>query len=141
MAAYERHISLCDSHISNETHLQETSVISGRPRRDDLQSRHTSVPRGEILRMLRTDTSSGTVRPTEHNRTRDVSTGHVVGLCGAVDDVVDGLHGKVPGHEFTHGTETGQGGTDGETGETHLGDRSVDDSSLSELVEQTLGDL
>lgn len=91
--------------------------------------------------MLGTNTSSGTVRSTEHDRTRDVSTRHVVGLRSTVDDVVDGLHGKVPGHEFTNGTKTGQGGTDGETGETHLGDRSVDDSTLSELVEQTLRDL
>lgn len=123
------------------THLQQTSVVSCRPRRDDLETGNTSVPRSVILRMLSTNTSSGTVRPTEHDRTRNVSTRHVVGLSGTVDDVVDGLHGKVPGHEFTDGTQAGEGGTDGETGETHFSDRGVDDSALSKLVEQTLGDL
>lgn len=37
--------------------------------------------------------------------------------------------------------ETGEGGTDGETGETRLGDGRVNDSLLAEAVEQALGDL
>ena len=35
----------------------------------------------------------------------------------------------------------GDGGADGQTGETRLGDGTVDDSLLAEAVEQTLGDL
>ena len=91
--------------------------------------------------MLSSDSGRSTVRSTEHNRTRHVSSRHVVRLSGTVDDVVDGLHGKVPGHEFTDGTQPGEGGTDGETGETHFSDGRVDDSAFSKLVEQTLGDL
>ena len=125
----------------NRAHLQQTSVVGSRPRRDNLETGNASVPRSVVLRMLRRDTGGGTVRPTEHDRTRHVSTGHVVRLSGTVDDVVDSLHGKVPGHEFTDRTQTGEGGTDGETGETHFGDGSVDDSAFSKLVEQTLGDL
>lgn len=37
--------------------------------------------------------------------------------------------------------ETGEGGTDGKTGETRLGDGRVDNSLLAEAVEQALGDL
>jgi hypothetical protein len=37
--------------------------------------------------------------------------------------------------------EAGEGSTDGETGETRLGDGRVDDSLLAEAVEQALGDL
>jgi len=37
--------------------------------------------------------------------------------------------------------ETSEGGTDSETGETRLGDGRVDDSLLTEAVEQALGDL
>lgn len=57
--------------------------------------------------------------------------------------------------EFTNGSQAGKSGTDGETGETRLGDGGlsrlddsreeektyVDDTILSEFVEQTLGDL
>lgn len=39
------------------------------------------------------------------------------------------------------GVEAGEGGTDGETGETRLGDGRVDNSLLAEAVEQALGDL
>jgi hypothetical protein len=37
--------------------------------------------------------------------------------------------------------EAGEGSTDGETGETRLGDGRVDNSLLAEAVEQALGDL
>lgn len=40
-----------------------------------------------------------------------------------------------------NGVKTGEGGADGQTGETRLGDGTVDDSLLAEAVEQTLGDL
>jgi hypothetical protein len=84
--------------------------------------------------MLSTDTGSGTVRATENNRTGDVTARHVVCLSGTVDDVIDGLHGKVPGHEFTDGSQTRESSTDGETSESHFRDRGVDNSALSELV-------
>jgi hypothetical protein len=80
-------------------------------------------------------------------------------------------HGKVPSHfdrqrgdaatwtrltEFTNGPQASKGGTDSETGETRLGNGGlqlsehaewnpdsthVDNTFLSELVKQTLGDL
>jgi hypothetical protein len=39
------------------------------------------------------------------------------------------------------GVETGEGSTDGKTGETRLGDGRVDNSLLAEAVEQAFGDL
>ena len=40
-----------------------------------------------------------------------------------------------------HGSETCEGGADGETGETHLGDGRVDDSLLAKLVQKAFRDL
>jgi hypothetical protein len=80
------------------THLQQTPTIRSAPRTDDLQTRNTSVPSGVILTVLSTDTGGGAVRTTEDDGTRDVSSRHVVGLSSRVDDLVDSLHGKVPGH-------------------------------------------
>lgn len=42
----------------------------------------------------------------------------------------------------THdGVQASERGTDGQTGETRLGDGGVDDPLLAEAVEETLGDL
>ena len=50
--------------------------------------------------MLSTDTSSETVGTTEGDVAGLDTTGHVVGLCGGVDNLVNGLHGEVEGHEL-----------------------------------------
>lgn len=50
--------------------------------------------------MLSTDTGRETVGTTERNVAGLDATGHVVGLCGRVDDLVNGLHGEVEGHEL-----------------------------------------
>ena len=80
-------------------------------------------------------------------------------LAGRVDDLVDGLHGKVESHEFTstqveislaavstclddvHWSETSQSSASCNTREAHLGDRCVDDTFLTELVQQTFCNL
>lgn len=51
------------------------------------------------------------------------------------------LHGKVEGHELTDGLKTAHGGTDGETGEAHLGDRRINDTLGAKLVKEALGHL
>ncbi len=78
--------------------LQQTLVVGSGPWGNNFQSWDRSVPSAEVLRVLSTDTGSGTVRTSESDGTRDVSTGHVVGLSSRVDDLVDRLHGEVPGH-------------------------------------------
>ena len=55
--------------------------------------------------------------------------------------MIDGLHGEVPRHEFNNGSKAEETGADTNTGEASLSDRSVPDSSFTELVEHTLGDL
>lgn len=80
-------------------------------------------------------------------------------LAGGIDDLVDGLHGKVESHELAstqvevsslaastrlrdvHWSEASQSSTSRNTREPHLGDRCVDDTLLTELVQQTFGDL
>ena len=50
--------------------------------------------------MLRSDTSSETVRPTEGDITGLNSTGHIMCFGGRVDDLVNGLHREVKGHKL-----------------------------------------
>lgn len=50
--------------------------------------------------MLGTDTGCETVGATEGDVAGLDTAGHVVGLCGGVDDLVNGLHGEVEGHEL-----------------------------------------
>jgi hypothetical protein len=84
--------------------------------------------------MLGGDTGGETVGAAEGDVARLDTTGHVVGLGGGVDDLVDGLHGEVEGHELADRVETGQGGADGQTGETGFRDGTVDDPLLAEAV-------
>ena len=56
--------------------------------------------------MLGADASRGAVGPPEDDGHRLAAGGHVVGLGRGVDDLVDGLHGEVEGHELTDGPET-----------------------------------
>ena len=83
------------------THLQQTLTVFCRPWRDDLQARDLSVPGSVVLRVLGRDTSGRAVRPTENDRTGDITTGHVVRLARRVDNLVNGLHSEVESHEFT----------------------------------------
>lgn len=82
------------------TDLQETLAILSTPWADNLESRDGAVPGSVILRVLSTHTHGGTVRATEHNRARNVSTRHVVCLSGGVDNLVNSLHSEVHGHEL-----------------------------------------
>ena len=50
--------------------------------------------------------------------------------------MVDGLHGKVEGHELDHRTQTRKGRADAETGKAMLRDRRIDHAALAELLQQ-----
>ena len=50
--------------------------------------------------MLCCDTGSETIGTSESDVTRLYSARHVMSFRGGVDDLVDGLHGEVEGHEF-----------------------------------------
>jgi hypothetical protein len=121
--------------------LQQTLGVLGRVRRNDLKTGDRAVPGGVILGVLSSDTRGETVGTTESDVARLNTTGHVVGLGGGVDDLVNGLHGEVEGHELADGVKTSEGGTDSQTAETRLGDGRVDNTLLAESVKQTFGDL
>ena len=84
-------------------YLEQTLAILGTPRADDLQARDLAVPRGVVLRVLGGDTGGGTIGTTEDDGTGQDTARHVVGLRRGVDDLVNGLHGKVEGHELATG--------------------------------------
>jgi len=50
--------------------------------------------------VLSGDTGCETVGTTESDVAGLDTARHVVSLCGRVDDLIDGLHGEVEGHEF-----------------------------------------
>lgn len=68
-----------------------------------------NAPGSEALRVLGGDAGRGAVGSPEDDGHRLQTGGHVVGLGGRVDDLVDGLHGEVEGHELTDGSQTGLG--------------------------------
>ena len=121
--------------------LEQTLGVLGRVGRNDLKTGDGTVPRGVVLGVLGSNTGGETVGTTEGDVAGLDTTGHVVSLGGGVDDLVNGLHGEVEGHELADGVETSEGGTDGQTAETGLGDGRVDDTLVTETVEQAFGDL
>jgi hypothetical protein len=124
-----------------DSSLQQTLGILGRVRRNDLKTRDRAVPGRVVLGVLSSDTCGEAVGATESDVARLDTTGHVVSLSGGVDDLVNGLHGEVEGHELANGVETSKGGTHGQTAETGLGNGRVDDTLVAEAVKQTFGDL
>src|SRR3546814_13489987 len=87
------------------------------------RSRNVRVPRGIALRVLRGHARRGAVRPAEHDRRGHLTAGHVMGLGGGVDDLVDRLHGEVEGHELDDGPEAVHRRADAEAGGAVRGDR------------------
>lgn len=89
--------------VPAERHSDQTSA-----RPDRIQPTDPSgPPGGEALRVLGGDPGRGAIGPPEDDGHRLQPGGHVVGLGGGVDDLVDGLHGEVKGHELTDGPEAG----------------------------------
>ncbi len=87
--------------------FQKAPSILGAPGTDHLQTGTVSIPGSEALGVLSRHTGRRTIRPTEHNRDGLPAGRHVVGLGGGVDDLIDGLHGEVEGHELTDWPQTG----------------------------------
>lgn len=116
--------------------LHHTLGVLSTVRHEDLETGHGAVPGAEALGVLGTDTGSSTVGSTEDNRHVAGTGSHVKLLGGRVNNLIDGLHGKVEGHELDDRAKTLVGGTGGKTGETHLSDRGVNDTGeLAALVE------
>jgi len=124
-----------------DSSLEQTLGILSAPRGDNLQTGNAAVPGGVILGVLGGDTGSETVGTAESDVARLNTTGHVVSLSGGVDNLIDGLHGEVEGHELANGVQTSESSTNGDTTEAGLCDGGIDNPLGAEAVEQTLGHL
>ena len=85
--------------------LEQTLRVGGEIRRDHLQSRNVRIPRRIVLTVLRGDAGGRAVWSAEHDRATHLTAGHVARLCRGIDDLVDRLHGEIPGHEFDDGPQ------------------------------------
>lgn len=121
--------------------FKQTLRVLGRVRCHNLQTGDRAVPCAVVLRVLGADTSGEAIGTAESDVTRLDTTGHVVGLCGGVNDLVDGLHGEVEGHELADGVEACKGGTNGEACKPGFRDGRVNNALLAEAVQETFGDL
>eukprot|EP00053_Salpingoeca_punica_P008562 m.76658 g.76658 ORF g.76658 m.76658 type:complete len:418 (+) comp14651_c0_seq1:227-1480(+) len=121
--------------------LEQANGVLRRVGRDDLEARAVGVPRAEALRVLGTDAGRRAVGAAEDDGAGEHAVGHVVGLGGRVDHVVDGLHGEVEGHELADRAEAGHGCADGHASETHLRDGRVDHSVATKRLQQAAADL
>ncbi len=121
--------------------LEQALGIGRRVGRDHLEARAVAVPGAVFLAVLGADPGGGAIRPAEHDRAAELAAGHVEGLGRRVDDVVDRLHGEVPGHELDDRPQAREGGADAQAREAVLGDRRVDHPADAELVEQPLAHL
>lgn len=99
------------------------------------------VPSTEALWMLSTDTGSGSVWSTKHNRNVNSTGRHIESLGSRVDDMIDGLHWEVEGHELTDWTKTSHGSAGSDSRESHFSDWCVDDSLVSVLLPQSARNL
>mmetsp|Transcript_20597 Transcript_20597/g.39095 ORF Transcript_20597/g.39095 Transcript_20597/m.39095 type:complete len:272 (+) Transcript_20597:99-914(+) len=80
--------------------LDESLGVFGRIGRNDLETRDTGIPSAKALRVLGSGTGRKTVGSTKDNGTGQITARHVELFGSAVDDLINGLHGKVNGHEF-----------------------------------------
>jgi hypothetical protein len=90
--------------------------------------------------MLGSDTGGEAVGPTECDVAGLDTSRHVMGLCSRVDDLINGLHGEVEGHELADWVEASEGSANGKTTKARLGYGTVDDSFLAKPVEETFCD-
>lgn len=80
--------------------LEQALGVLGAPGGDDLEAGNAAVPRAVVLGVLGRHAGGEAVGSTEGDVAGLDAAGHVQGLGGRVDDLVDGLHGKVEGHEL-----------------------------------------
>ena len=121
--------------------LQQSLGVGGGVRRDHFQSRHARIPGRVILAVLGGDARGCAIRAAKHDRAVHLPARHIERLGGGVDDVVDRLHGEVPGHELDDGLEPRKGRADADAGKAIFGDRRIDHAPFAELIEQALADL
>lgn len=95
------------------------------------------VPGTEALWMLSSDTGSSSVRSTKHDRNVHFTSWHIESLGSGVDDVINGLHWKVEGHELANGAKTGHSSAGSYPSKSHLCDWCVNNSLVAVLLPQS----
>ena len=100
-----------------------------------------AVPGRIVLAVLRADARGNAVGAAEDDRRVHLAARHVELLGGRVDDLVDRLHGEIPGHEFDDRAQAGEGGADADAGKAMLGDGRVDDALRPDFLQEVLRDL
>ena len=128
-----------DGIIVTDGGLEEATSVLDAPGADDFESWDLSVPGSKALSMLGTNSRADTINSAEDDRAGEVAIGHVEGLGGGVDNMVDRLQGEVEGHELDDGAEAFETSTDGDTSEASLSDWSVPDALRAIFVPHALG--
>ena len=121
--------------------LEQPLGVGGGRGRDHLEPRHMRIPGRIFLAVLRRHARRGPVRAPEHDGTGELPAGHIMRLGRRVDDMVDGLHREVEGHELDDGPQAGERRANAQAREARLRDGRVDHAARAELVEQALRDL
>lgn len=140
--------------------LQKTFGVFRTPWCNNFESRYASVPARVVLGMLCSNAGCKAIGTPESDVTRLYSTGHVMCFCGGIYDLVNGLHSEIKGHKFAlpkvsdqslppsqgqafytyDRTQPGQCRPDGQPTEAGLRDWAVNNSFVTESIEQSLGD-
>src|SRR5690606_32502916 len=103
--------------------------------RDDyFQTRRIGIPVLKVLRVLCTQLSGITCRPTEDNRTRELTTAHLVQFCCRIDNLVNSDQREIECHEFYNRFQAVHGSTYTDTRKTKLCNRRIDDTFCSEFL-------
>lgn len=79
---------------------------SGAAVADYLKAWHRAVPSCIALRMLSSHSCSCSIGTPEDYWYRNSARWHVQCFCSWIYDLVDGLHGKIEGHELAHRSES-----------------------------------
>ena len=90
--------------------------------------------------MLGRHARSGAVRPAEHDGAAHLPARHIKRLRRRIDDLVDRLHGEIPGHEFDDGLQTAESRAHADAREAIFGDGRIDHAPRAEFLQQALAD-
>ena len=85
-----------------------------------LQARHMAVPGGIALRVLCRHACCSAIGASEYDGHWDGAGRHVQSFGSGVDDLVNGLHGKVEGHKLHHWAQACHGCSTANAGESSL---------------------
>src|SRR3954454_6417148 len=108
---------------------------------NNLEARDMGIPGREVLAVLGPDPRCRSVWTTKNNADADLPTGHVARFDSGIHQLIHRLHGEIEGHELDDWFQPSERGSDTEAGKSMLGNRRIDHSLYTELLQQPLGDL